>query len=743
MRALLILFIALFIIHVYANPIAGYEIVIENGSSLMMSNYFEYNISTLTGNAVCQQPSNAGGGTYFVFHSQEAPTSTLRTYYAYMDAAGILTNGATISNDDLSAACPALAIDPITGDPIVAWNTGDGIMLTYDLFHLGSPGLWKTPFNIFNGNITFHHPDDFFQFPAVEIGESPNPGQRRVYILAMNQRVSNPGEDYCNTMLAYADFDENDFNTLSELDWTYNMVMITMNDNTTTRFTFTSGYNGKLAIIGYNFDQQVFAYINENYGEGDFEFHTADFKFPVGNPLNLDGTPCFQDDEGNPYELFFAPMFSSNSNAIFAENDERILYPICFNLCAEPDIVQVEDCLLYPKVITFDLNSEEFSFYDLHLEGDDPSDDLPAVPWDVDENGLVDSYDLNGNVDWIPSWPIYYFDNMLPYPFTMNNMKITQNEENDLITIFWNDSSKAYFAANTSSSTWEAVPEIISTYSQDGGTFWSEEQYLNSNVTPALEDMIPEFFYPADKIVEIGYGEYIMKAMFYNDFAYAPPGWFPQEQGGQIVAVNMHYYPGEQDNHIHINHPTTNEVFTAGEEMEISWNCWGSAMVAKIDLMIGSDEFVQCITEEPGDGVFNWEIPEGLSTGSNYKLRLMGLSPQNYYLSQTFTISNVHTSDEMIVTKNELYQNSPNPFNPSTTISFQLKSHTEEAELSIYNSKGQKVKSFDFAQDDIQRLNSVIWNGTDDSGKPVSSGVYLYKLKVGNIERSRKMLLLK
>jgi len=98
---------------------------------------------------------------------------------------------------------------------------------------------------------------------------------------------------------------------------------------------------------------------------------------------------------------------------------------------------------------------------------------------------------------------------------------------------------------------------------------------------------------------------------------------------------------------------------------------------------------------------------------------------------------------ELGITNYEL-TNYPNPFNPSTTISFALNSeNTEDTELVIYNLKGQKVKSFLINSSTDQPINSVIWNGTDQTGKPVSSGIYFYKLRSGKVELNRRMLLLK
>jgi len=70
--------------------------------------------------------------------------------------------------------------------------------------------------------------------------------------------------------------------------------------------------------------------------------------------------------------------------------------------------------------------------------------------------------------------------------------------------------------------------------------------------------------------------------------------------------------------------------------------------------------------------------------------------------------------------------NYPNPFNPSTTISFTAED-TENAELTIYNIKGQKVKQL--LSDQLSSgEHSVVWDGRDDNGNEVGTGVYFYKL---------------
>jgi len=89
-----------------------------------------------------------------------------------------------------------------------------------------------------------------------------------------------------------------------------------------------------------------------------------------------------------------------------------------------------------------------------------------------------------------------------------------------------------------------------------------------------------------------------------------------------------------------------------------------------------------------------------------------------------------------------LYGNYPNPFNPTTTIEFSIQNDSQ-IDLSIYNIKGQKIANLINEQLQIGG-HSIIWDGTDDSGKPVSSGIYYYKLDVnGKTESVRKCLLLK
>ncbi len=88
-----------------------------------------------------------------------------------------------------------------------------------------------------------------------------------------------------------------------------------------------------------------------------------------------------------------------------------------------------------------------------------------------------------------------------------------------------------------------------------------------------------------------------------------------------------------------------------------------------------------------------------------------------------------------------LYKNYPNPFNPRTTIRFEL-AKTATVKLSIYNMLGQKIKTL--VDGTIEAgYQKAVWNGTNESGQAVSSGLYLYSLESGNKRLTQKMLLVK
>jgi len=101
----------------------------------------------------------------------------------------------------------------------------------------------------------------------------------------------------------------------------------------------------------------------------------------------------------------------------------------------------------------------------------------------------------------------------------------------------------------------------------------------------------------------------------------------------------------------------------------------------------------------------------------------------------------VGANENLIPLVTKLNPNYPNPFNPSTTINYTLKEKSKVT-LNIYNIKGQKVKKLVSKQLSAGQ-HSIVWDGKDDNEKSVSTGIYFYKLKTENHEKTKRMVLLK
>jgi hypothetical protein len=104
----------------------------------------------------------------------------------------------------------------------------------------------------------------------------------------------------------------------------------------------------------------------------------------------------------------------------------------------------------------------------------------------------------------------------------------------------------------------------------------------------------------------------------------------------------------------------------------------------------------------------------------------------------------VSEDDEVLdVVMTGLLGNYPNPFNPSTTISFSVETPLMTSVLiNIYNIRGQRIRTL-MNEYKSQGEHSVVWNGRDDNGVQVSSGTYFYKMTAGEYQVVRRMMLMK
>jgi len=120
--------------------------------------------------------------------------------------------------------------------------------------------------------------------------------------------------------------------------------------------------------------------------------------------------------------------------------------------------------------------------------------------------------------------------------------------------------------------------------------------------------------------------------------------------------------------------------------------------------------------------------------------------PQGIYSYRAFgiastTVTSAASPGQVPLVSPVLEQNYPNPFNPSTTITYRLPAY-RDVSLVVYNTLGQEVRTLARG---IQPPGSYVvrWDGSNDSGVSVSSGVYIYRLRAGSFVQSRRMILLR
>ena len=145
------------------------------------------------------------------------------------------------------------------------------------------------------------------------------------------------------------------------------------------------------------------------------------------------------------------------------------------------------------------------------------------------------------------------------------------------------------------------------------------------------------------------------------------------------------------------------------------------------------------ITLRPGDSMqIVWKLAVG--QGDDPLSSLTALREVLEYQPEV-TAADDNNGDKPLPTTYSLGQNYPNPFNPTTTIKYTLpeKSH---ARIDIFNLLGQRVATL--VNETVPAgEHTVVWNGADDAGARVASGVYFYRLIAGEQTMSRKMMLLK
>jgi hypothetical protein len=104
-------------------------------------------------------------------------------------------------------------------------------------------------------------------------------------------------------------------------------------------------------------------------------------------------------------------------------------------------------------------------------------------------------------------------------------------------------------------------------------------------------------------------------------------------------------------------------------------------------------------------------------------------------------VTDVSTDSPLVARRTQLHANVPNPFNPMTTIAFELAT-AERVQLIVFDSRGRRVRSL------VQDLlpagpHRVVWDGRDQQGRDMASGMYFYRMRTPQFEKTHRMTLIR
>ena len=183
---------------------------------------------------------------------------------------------------------------------------------------------------------------------------------------------------------------------------------------------------------------------------------------------------------------------------------------------------------------------------------------------------------------------------------------------------------------------------------------------------------------------------------------------------------------------------------TSSQELTLNFVRFGATNVVRYYIYQGTSPSP---TTRVDSTTSNSIVISGLTNGITYYFRVTSLddqlneSPFSNELEFTATVTGIGISDSQIPEEYILFQNYPNPFNITTTVRYALKENTKVT-LKIYNVLGQKVRTL-VNENQSAGFKSAIWDGKNNFGNSVSTGIYILTLRVNNEIFNKKMLLLK
>ncbi|MCK9333689.1 MAG: T9SS type A sorting domain-containing protein [Candidatus Cloacimonetes bacterium] len=665
----------------------------------LMVNYYDYMIGSYNGLPIRVIPDPMYPGYFMTYHGKRTPTGTRRAFYAHLDAQGNMINNNEITAVNNNEGYPTVAVDPVSGKPLYAWHanaSGDTdaeleVEYTSDAFIGGISGLFNdiqviadNPIAVTPG-VGDPSTDNEFIWPTAQIGPSPVAGMRRVYVAMRNYVTHNtPGNPSENLYIAYADFNGDMLEGNVPLQWNHTSIpeMDQWNHDPEWRRPFhalTTDNQGNVYYAGYHIGTE---------SDGT-------------TSIIEDGTDIFVNDnygEGTWTRISGSGQLPSWNPAGTPGGTGYFV--------GEGDVPYPDDEMVWSLANSSHLNA---------VTTPNGRVVFPGV-WaqSTIEGGYWVDFQVVKSLVWNP----------LTNEFAVNEI-FPQINPDDTFNSAWTPwdleapwGEPEYYQADDEQ--YYLNPEKI----------WPFPHWDESLHTDAME-----FHYNNIKVSEVN--DQNMLVAVWQDCMRAKAANVDNDpdyaEFSQVPEIYISVSSNGGDNWtepIVLNSVETPEfdgikpmwVYPADQVIYVGPD--GENKIGKIGMMFYNDYTWGSYANTPP------------AHPNNDGGEVMFMEMQIVFPPM---VSNANGTAPAVTRM--LNPNYPNPFNPETTISFDMPK-AGQAKLDIYNVKGQLVKSL-FNGSAPFGKTSMVWNGTDSNGRAVTSGVYFYRLSTEGHSETRKMMLMK
>ncbi len=666
----------------------------------IITSYYDYMIGSYNGLPLKVIPQSAGGGYFMTYHGRRQASGNRRIFYTYIDAQGNIQANNEITPQQNHEGYSTLEVDMVGGKPIYAWHANKDadapleVEYAADGFIDGLTGLFYYGI-IIDNPITITAPDgtvtddNEFIWPNAQIGPSPIAGKQRIYVLARNSVTHNtanaPSE---NPYIAYADFEPDDIVNATPLNWQYTSIP-EMNQ--------------------WNVDEEW---------RRPFHAITAD-------------------NAGNIYYAGYHFATESDATTNIDEPDMDVF--ICPNY-GEGTWRRISDYSKFPMWNPDSSPTDTTGYFDSPVSGAPYGDngELYFALASGNTSHINATFDNLGRIHVFGVWSLqnidgYYYPEM---EFVKEFVFDPVTEEFSINEVYpQKDPNDDY---NTAFCPWDFQPPFgeVDEYVQDTTGAWG--------ISVATAWPFPHWDDTAhDDAMEFHYNN--CKITIANEEGMMAAVWQDSRR------ARDYNYIGDTEM---IDYANTPEIWISLSSD--NGNSWSEPIILN---NVDTPEFsgIKPMWVYPADKIQYVGTVDGQKIGklgfmfyNDYTWGAKVIDPpyhqnpdggQVMFMEMQFSMPVPNDDPAVPNVTYMLHQNYPNPFNPETTISFDMPK-AGFANLSIYNVKGQLIKNLINENLDFGR-HSVVWNGTDNNGKPVTSGLYLYRLTTNGVTETKKMMLMK